>query len=376
MSRALRWLEGRRAFEEGLGGWDELLVESGRPHPFLRSDWLRAWLAAFGAGRRPLLALLEEDGRPLAGWPLAIGPGRIGRWRVRKLELAGAPWFDRIELPARDERVARRFLAGLLDDLPSLGGWTALELRELERGGREAAWLEELAAERGMPLDVRVCSRAPLIDFALAGAAGGRPSKNLRSQLRRGRKRLEERGGVAMAFEAPATEQALALLEECREVGMESWKRDSPTWVLREGPPLEFVRALVRSRAAEGGVLFATLRLEGRLVAYHWGWRAGARFLSYDLCHRASLDACGPGTLLVQHMIESAPMLGLAVLDASRGDLRAPHLFARYGGPLREHVQLVGARPGLGGAAFRLARRGAAAWRRARRGATAAGGGA
>lgn len=333
----LNIVEGRAAFEARDGRWSELLDASGTPSFFLRAPWLAHW-SAHTPDRRLFLATYEEQGRWIAGLPLALGRGRVGRWTIDKLEIAGAPWFDQIAVPAVDDRARESFLAALFEWCRGeLSSWTLCELREVAAEDDSARAIEHAARACGLPLRARVCSRAPYVD--VSGGEVHVPSKNLRSQLRRSEKRLAERGVIELAFARPSERECDALLDEIAAVEAQSWK--GSTGVLQPFGGGAFFRTLVPELARERAWAVGTLRVSGTLAAYHWGFVEDRRFLSYNLAQLPQFDELGPGTFLLQHMVERAHALDLDRMDASRGSLAAPHALVRYGGPVREHLQML-----------------------------------
>jgi len=335
--------------------WAALVAATPEATFFARAEWLDAWAAHATERRESFVALREERGRMVAGLPLQRGRGTIGRWRLAKWEVAGAPWLDRVDVARVDDAAGSAFVEELLDWLlAQRSGWTVLDLREATRDGFAIEAFARVAAERGLRVERRVCSKAPCFDVA---AHGGRPpSANLRSQLARSGKRLAELGRVDVAFERPEPARLDALLDECAAVERESWKGRSATGILARAAPAAFFRPLFRALAEARLLAIGTLRLDGALHAYHLGFLHDGAFLSYNLANRAEGQQHGPGTLLLQAMAERAAALGITRLDASRGELERPHLLARYGGPVREHEQLLVWRPGARGAAVHLAR--------------------
>ncbi len=334
--------EGRDVFEKNRARWDELLADSGGGAFFLRGDWLDSWARTAPADRRIFLAVESRAGRWVAGLPLTLGEGRIGRIRLKKLEIAGAPWFDAIEIPAVDAACRAGFVRSLLTwCTQSLSGWTALELRELPAECATAAEVERAASELGIACDKRVCSRAPYV--ALTDLADGERvlSKNLRSQLKRSAKRLQELGTVEVRFELVDEADVRARLESCAEVERESWKGRTKSGTLQPESGFAFFAELCPRLARERALALGSLFVDGRLCAYHLGFRDGARFLSYNLAQRPIMDSVGGGTYLLQGMIERARALGFEVMDASRGSLTRPHALARYSDAAREHLQVV-----------------------------------
>jgi CelD/BcsL family acetyltransferase involved in cellulose biosynthesis len=350
--------EGRDVFERNRARWDELLAESGEHAFFLRSDWLASWARTVPADRRIFLAVESDAGRFVAGLPLTLGDGRIGRIRIKKLEIAGAPWFDAIEIPAVDAAVRASFVRSMLEwCTQSLGGWTALELRELPAGGTSPRALVQAASELGIACDERVCSRAPYV--ALSDLADGERvlSKNLRSQLKRSAKKLQELGSIEVRFELVEESDVRARLESCAEVERASWKGRTKSGTLQPESGFAFFADLCPRLARDRALALGRLFVDGRLCAYHLGFRDGARFLSYNLAQLPEVDSVGAGTYLLQGMIERARALGFESMDASRGSLTRPHSLARYTDSAREHLQLVLYGGGASGKLLELTKR-------------------
>ncbi|MSR48033.1 MAG: GNAT family N-acetyltransferase [Planctomycetes bacterium] len=243
--------------------------------------------------------------------------------------------------------------------LSQRSGWTVFDLREATAGGFLVETFARFAANRHLRVERRVCSKAPCFDFGRAGTRA--PSSNLRSQLARGGKRLAAIGRIEIAFARPAPKELDTLLDECAAVERSSWKGRTDSGILARAKPAAFFRPLFHELAHgqsthPGRLALGTLRIDGVLHAYHLGFLHDGAFLSYNLANRPEHQEHGPGTLLLQAMAEQGGALGVSVLDASRGELDRPHLLHRYGGPVREHEQLLLWRPGARGAAVHVAR--------------------
>lgn len=335
--------------------WGALIAAAPAAAFFQRVEWLAAWAAHPTQRRDCFVAARERDGRLVAGLPLQIGRGTLGRWRLAKVEVAGSPWLDRVDVARVDDAEGEAFLDELLEWLlHERRGWTLLDLREATAGGFLIETVARLAAARGLRVERRVCSRAPRFDMGVGGPRA--PSANLRSQLARGAKRLAASGAVEIAFERPDPRRLDRLLDECAAVERASWKGKTATGILARAEPAAFFRPLFAALARAGAFAVGTLRLDGVLHAYHLGFLHEGAFLSYNLANRPEQQEHGPGTLLLQAMAEQGAKLGITVLDASRGEIERPHLLHRYGGPVRDHEQLLIWRPGARGAAVHLAR--------------------
>ena len=341
--------------------WEALLQAAPSATFFQRREWLAAWAAHATEARDCVMAWRETGGKLTAGLPLQRGRGTIGRWRLDKWEVAGAPWLDRVDVARVDDAAGAAFVAELIDWLLSQRrGWTVFDLREATAGGFLVEAVAREAAARRLRVERRICSQAPCFEFGRVGVRP--PSANLRSQLARAAKRLAAAGRLEIAFQRPAAGTSAAdaaleqLLDECAAVEKLSWKGRSDAGILSRSRPAAFFRPLFRALAGAGRFALGTLHVDGVLHAYHLGFLHDGAFLSYNLANRPELQEHGPGTLLLQSLAEQGGALGLSRLDGSRGELERPHLLHRYGGPLRQHEQLLIWRPGARGAAVHVAR--------------------
>ncbi|KAA3605783.1 MAG: GNAT family N-acetyltransferase [Planctomycetota bacterium] len=357
MTVTLQVFEGKDVFEQHADSWQALLDRSPEFTFFQSPDWLIPWAKHEAGDRRLFLVVAERDGRWIGGLPLALGPGNLGRWKMRKLEFAGAPWFNHIEIPAADDQDRRDTLQALLDwSRKQMRSWTALELSELAHDGPTRRIWKDLCASQGNFLFEQQVASSPTLDLEAFHQAGGKFSKNLRSQLNRSRRRLEEEGALEMRLFLPQSSELDRLFEECLEIEQGSWKGEQGTGIMDPQGAGAFFRELWQRLAPKQQLAMATLRVDGRLLAYHWGFKEENRFHSYTLAHRPEYNQKGPGTLLQHHMVMEGQEAGFRFMDASRGAIAPPHLLYRYKGPVREHFQTVLYRSSPKGSGLRFLR--------------------
>ena len=237
MGDAFVVFEGPDIFREHAEKWDALVTandagslrsgagDDALPGFFLRSRWLDPW-AREGRGDSRVFLGVKSSGKDwVAGIPLQLRSGKVGRFKVTKLDFAGAPWTDSAGIPATSssarEAAAMDILCWVREEL---SGWTVADFRELGDGGLSAEALVAAAQECGLAWERHECSRAPLLNLK-AWEEEGRPlSKNLRKQVKRSQKKLEAAGEISLEFTIPDAIQAALLFEEVAEVEGASWK--------------------------------------------------------------------------------------------------------------------------------------------------------
>jgi CelD/BcsL family acetyltransferase involved in cellulose biosynthesis len=186
-----------------------------------------------------------------------------------------------------------------------------LDLLLLDANGAAASALQRAAGARGQRTLARVVERSPYVDTT------GSPDDwragvdhHLLTELRRRRRRLEERGMVSLAVERGDGDLD-GLLAEGLAIEAAGWKGTRGTAIRAGADTLRFYTHVARWAAARGWLRLAFLRVDGVGVAFdfalqqdgvHWLLKTG-----YDPAWRT----CSPGKLLRLEMISAAFDAGL-----------------------------------------------------------------
>jgi CelD/BcsL family acetyltransferase involved in cellulose biosynthesis len=93
---------------------------------------------------------------------------------------------------------------------------------------------------------------------------------------------------------------------------------------------------------------FSVLELEGRPVAYHFGFQLQGKFIWYQTSFDVNLWRCSPGEVLVRNLLQYAHQAGLRELDFTVGGEIYKHRFANV---IRNNFELYAERQSLGLAA-------------------------
>jgi CelD/BcsL family acetyltransferase involved in cellulose biosynthesis len=276
--------------------WDELADRAGAA-PWLRPGWIAAWRRAFGRGRLELLAA-RDDGRLR---------GLIALERRRGLLTSTSNWHTPAFAPLVDgEEPARALTEALF-----AGGGRRVVLAFVPGEGDALAACRAAAAAARHRLIVRTLERSPYVPVGgdWAAYAARRDGKLLR-ELRRRRRRLGERGRVALEV-ADGGERLDALLDEGFAVEAAAWKGRAGTAILADASTERFYRDVARWAAGRGCLRLAFLRLDAHALAFDYCIEErGVHYLlktGYDPAHRAF----APGMLLRREMLERAFALGL-----------------------------------------------------------------
>ena len=275
---------------EGLSDEWEELAERLRAPPFLRPGWIAAWWLAFGRGRREVRTERRpEDGRLSALLPVSREHGACN---------SPTNWHSPEHgVLAESDAAARRLLAALFEERPRRVSLAFLspERAELARAEAQA---------RGQRVIQRTLQRSPYVPIE-GDWESYRSSlnKGFRDDLRRMRRRLEERGKVTLEV---TPEGRGELLEQGFTVEASGWKGARGTAIRSRSADRLFYIELARWAAARGWLRLAFLRLDGRALAFDFCLEhAGVHYLiktGYD----PEFRELGPGRLLREEMLARA----------------------------------------------------------------------
>ncbi|MDH3724182.1 MAG: GNAT family N-acetyltransferase [Thermoleophilia bacterium] len=235
--------------------WDALADRTECP-PFLYGGFIDAWASAFH-GPDALRILTARDGAELVGvLPLVIN-GDVAQT---------PPRFGQAGAVSLDESVSRALLAHALAQMDL----RTIEMGPLPAGGTELVMAQGSAESAGFAYTDWMNQEQPVVDCDtdwetyFAGL-----SRNLRKDVRRRRRRLEERGELTIEVHRGAD----ALGERLAEgVAIENsgWKGQEGTAILAGDGQLAFYEALADWTAARDALEITFLRLDGAAVAFHY----------------------------------------------------------------------------------------------------------
>jgi CelD/BcsL family acetyltransferase involved in cellulose biosynthesis len=276
--------------------WDQLVERAGTG-PFSRPGWFEAWWRAFGSGRLEIAAL-RRDGELSAVLPLL---------RRRGLRRSLTNWHTpEFEVPAVDAPARAALFGRVLRHTR-----TPLTLTLLTAGSPEASAFTAAARAARMPILAHTAERSPYVPiegdwehYLLT------LPRRMRSELRRRRRRLEERGTLVLDVATGDTRLA-ELLDEGFAVETSGWKARAGTAIVSRPDTLAFYTRVAAWAAQRGSLRLAFLRLDGRPLAFHFTIEEGGAAYQLKGGYDPGFREFAPGMLLIHDMLAWAFARGL-----------------------------------------------------------------
>ena len=279
------------SLEEVSGEWDELADHAGAS-PFLRRGWITAWLRAFGKGRLEIHSV--RDGAHLIGLiPLLRHHGSL-----RSPTNAHTPEFGFL---VRDPSAAGHLARAVVGH--------ASEHLVIAAVGREdpgVVAMVSVAAEIRRPLLVRELGRSPYLTVRGSWERyEGQLHPKVRAEMRRRRRRLQERGRLSLEV-VDGRDRLREYLDEGFRVEASGWKGRRSTAILSHPRSRGFYTDVAAWAAARGWLRLAFLRIDGRAVAFDYCLEQDGVHYLLKTGYDPSFRQFAPGMLLRREMLARA----------------------------------------------------------------------
>jgi CelD/BcsL family acetyltransferase involved in cellulose biosynthesis len=290
------------ALRTAASAWDDLWQRSDVPLPTVRAELLAQWVEQFEPHAQLHALVVADQRRWVAALPLV--PCRVG-WVIPAGGLPTNPWSACGELlldPAGDADAALdRLLAAaaelpwpllwLNETMPEAPRWQSL-LRACHRAGVAASYHERFRVGR-----VPIGQSWEAYEKSLP--------KNHRQAMRRAMRRLASEGQVQFEMQSQLpVEEVEPWLQAAFEVEDSGWKGEAGTSVLHTPGMFRFFVCHAQQLARCGQLETAAVRLDGRLLAFVYGFRAKGVYFAHKIGYDPGFAAFSPGQLLFHHILE------------------------------------------------------------------------
>ncbi|MEM7393600.1 MAG: GNAT family N-acetyltransferase, partial [Verrucomicrobiota bacterium] len=176
-----------------------------------------------------------------------------------------------------------------------------------------------------------------------------RRSRNFRKQLKRDRKRLEERG--SLLIEQGETLDSREAVDSVHRITNQSWKSQRGTGLFQHPALRDFMIDLFDATREAGTLMTRFLTSNGERIAHEVCFRHHGRVYSYNSCFNAAFANASPGEVLTAAVLEEAWASGCTEYDMLRGD---EDYKLRWSKTVRTEDEVMLLSPGMASGLYRL----------------------
>jgi CelD/BcsL family acetyltransferase involved in cellulose biosynthesis len=294
VSTVTRSVDRHQSIEALAREWDELADQLSSP-PWSRPEWFSAWWTAFGRGALEVFSV-RENGRLIGVVPVAVERDRLNspsNWHTPEFGLLGEPTamapLAHALFGDGPERVSLAFVVE----------------------GRDVDAVRTAAHDAKYRWLARPLERSPYItidgDWQHYEA---RRSRKLLGELRRRRRRLNEKGDFS--FECvDGSEDLDGLLDDGFRIEAAGWKGARGSAISSKEETDRFYRTVARWAADRGWLRLAFLRLDGRPFAFDLCFECDGVHYLMKTGFDPDFGRFAPGMILRHEMLSRAFGLGL-----------------------------------------------------------------
>ncbi len=297
------------------GDWDRLLAASNVDSVFLSSAWLHAWRETLGADHKLLIPQVRRHGELIAAAAFKCRDGVV--------EFAARGHSDYCGIVVSrhvDAATARQLIWKLINAVAEHApDFSCFQLSGIVvEDSMQSAALHD--SDRGF--FVTEIDRIIAPSKALS-AADVTPSKKARQ-----RERTLRKAGTLTLETFRKAEEILPRIDEFFEQHVRRWSTREPRSLFEDAPNRDFYRSVTRHLSASAAIRFTTVQLDGRMIASHFGFRYGDRFLYYKPAFEPDLAKLSPGVFLLEHLLRIASEESAREFDFLIGDEPYKYRFA------------------------------------------------
>jgi CelD/BcsL family acetyltransferase involved in cellulose biosynthesis len=331
--------------------WEALADRVCAP-PFLHPGWVHAWTKAYADGPLTVLTTRDRTGGLSGVLPL-----------IRRRRTSRAPSNSHTPLAgplAADPDAASELAERLLAEMPG-----RVVLSPADPSDATTAAFERTLRSAGQLVLAETVARSPYVPLhgAFDDYVKGL-SKNLRKQIGRRRRRLEESGHVSVEVQT-STHGLQSALDDFVALESSGWKEGSGTAIASRAASRVFYTELATWGAERGWLRLSFLALDGRPIATELALAHDGVLYALKSGFDPEYRSFGPGQLLTYESLSRAFADGLSSYEFLGFD---EGYKLDWASEARELVRLQAFPRTLGGRVRLLAeRRGRPLWRRLRR---------
>ena len=317
--------------------WERIAEEDAAGEAFYRPEWPHAFLRAFTPSAKLVVVSAWSGSDLRAVLPLIRVTSFLIGLPVRKLVGVANIHCCRLGLALAPHEEREQLLRAMWDEVKSLPGWDLLDFDYvLEANGVDK--FSQCAVSDSYPVSRIRAWQSLHLSFNVAQGEtpwldGTRPK--FRSNLRRARRQLEERGKVTTSHFDMADATAL---EKFYQLEASGWKGKQGTAIACDPRTRQFYDDVAQASARARVLALDFLELDGKPIAAHFAFQFHGRYCLAKAAYDETYQRYGPGQLLVHEVLSQSRERGIRELD-----FVGPATWdeSRWGSERRTHFQIL-----------------------------------
>ena len=290
--------------------WEDLRRRSDTATVFQSYAWNRAWWESFCLdGRRLLLVTAREDGRLVGLAPLMLDA------QDDTIRVVGEEHADYLAflVDRGTPHVLSRLMSVVSEYLPDVRHAHFPQIPEGSELGRLLA--DRARDPRGSVLGA---GRTPCPGIALTTQADVERILN-KSSLKRHAAALDRKGKLTVDHLHHAG-AIVPWLDRFFDQHVQRWAVTPYPSLFLDPRNRGFYRNLAATLSDSGEVLFTVLRVDGHLVAAHFGFVSASSLIWYKPSFDITWFRCSPGEVMLGELVRLGGERGVGLFDFTRGD--------------------------------------------------------
>jgi len=301
----------------GEDSWNDLLGRAEGCSIFQSYGWIHAWWNTFSDNRRQLLVLLAVLDEKIVGIaPLFLERDANRPTSCADIRFIGEGHADYLNfLVDKETPYVVDTLLGEITRMPS--SWSHFYANEIPESSRLGLALQKLVDKRYHRL--RALGRTPCPSLNIADHEEYLSSILRKQSIRRNTARILKMGELKVQHHC-RKEDIVLLLNDFFQQHIDRWSVTNHPSLFLKQENRSFYHRLVDHLCKEGKLIFTSLALDGRAIAYHLGLVSGSDFLWYKPSFDITLAQYSPGEILLKELFVMAFERKFRRFDFTRGD--------------------------------------------------------
>ena len=321
--KVIRELDELRALRDE---WSTLFESAGTKTLYQSHLWHDLWLTSYLRSDDVLsIITVRREGRLVGIAPFLLRNRKVNGLTERTLSLIGGQNFasDYCDLIAGEghPEIVEAVVNFLFDHLPD---WTYLDLVNLPGHSPHYEPLIRALKRRTSLVLIDKIADAPTLILNDYEAARGL----LRKKSIKNKHNFLSKQGDLQFIELHACGRAESSLEKFFEQHIERWAALSKPSLFSNEVNRKFYRSLVKELSHLGMLRFCALELDGKPIAFHFGFELDRRFYYYKPTFDVGIREHSPGQVLLRFLLDAAITRELAEFDFTLGDEEYKYRFA------------------------------------------------